>query len=319
MSGNDNATTDAYTARILRANLNSMNDNDQGLAVLFADVAGSTRLYEQVGDALALATIGRCLALVRDASRGHGGRLIKTIGDEAMVVFPTADQAATAAAEIQGRMFELAQTGNLRVAFRIGFHFGTAIERDGDVFGDSVNVAARMVALAKSGQVILSAPTAEALSAPLRAGLREVDVMTVKGKEKDIGVLELLWQDSAELTSMATRPKRRAVRLELRHGARAIELNEGNSSLTLGRDAQNDVVIADRLASRLHAKIERRRDNFMLIDQSSNGTYVTVEGEGEIQVRREEWKLRGRGHISFGHSRQGDAGETLAFTCIEGS
>jgi adenylate cyclase len=295
-----------------------MTPTDQGLAVLFADVAGSTRLYEQLGDAQALATIGRCLALVQDASRGHGGRVVKTIGDEAMVVFPTADQAAAAATEIQHQMSELARVGKLRVAFRVGFHFGAAIEADGDVFGDSVNVAARMVALAKSGQVILSAATAEALSPSLRGSLRELDVMTVKGKEKDIAILELLWQDSAELTALLTRPKLRAVRLELRHGARALELHSGSSSLTLGRDAQNDVVIADRLASRLHARIERRRDNFVLIDQSSNGTFVTVEGQGEIQLRREELKLQGRGHISFGHPYAADPVEMLAFACIEG-
>ena len=119
---------------------------EQTLAVLFADVAGSTRLYEQLGDAKALSTIDQCLALVRDASAGHGGRIVKTIGDEAMVVFPTADQAVIAAGEIQLRMNELADESNVRVALRIGVHCGAAIEaQDGDVFGDSVNVAARMV------------------------------------------------------------------------------------------------------------------------------------------------------------------------------
>ncbi len=294
-----------------------MSPTDQGLAVLFADVAGSTRLYEQLGDVQALATIGRCLALVQDASRGHGGRPIKTIGDEAMVVFPTADQAAAAAAEIQHKMFELAQVDKLRVAFRVGFHFGAAIEADGDVFGDSVNVAARMVALAKSGQIILSAPTAAALSPSLHGSLRELDVMTVKGKEKDIAILELLWQDSAELTALVTRPKLRAGKLELRHGARAIQMHAGTPSLTLGRDAQNDVVLADPLASRLHARIERRRDHFVLIDQSSNGTFVKIDGEGEFQLRRQELKLRGRGHLSFGHPHVADSVEMLTFACID--
>ncbi len=295
-----------------------MNLPDPSLAVLFADVAGSTRLYEQVGDVRALATIGRCLTLAQDASRGHDGRLIKTIGDEVMLVFPTADQAAAAAVEIQRRMSELARVGDVRVAFRIGFHLGTAIEADGDVFGDSVNVAARMVALAKGGQVILSAATAEALSPHLHGQLRELDVLTVKGKEKDIGIVELVWQDAAELTALVTRAPVRTAGLELRHGARTIQLNATTSSLTLGRDAQNDVVIADKLASRLHARIERRRDKFVLIDQSSNGTFVTVEGEREIQLRREELLLRGRGQISFGHPCQADPAEILAFACTEG-
>ena len=295
-----------------------MNPPDPSLAVLFADVSGSTRLYEQLGDARALETIGRCLAFAQEAAANHGGRLIKTIGDEAMLVFPAADPAAAAAAEIQLRMSEMARNDNLRIAFRIGFHFGTAIEADGDIYGDSVNVAARMVGLAKAGQVILTAHTAAALSPHLRPQLRELDVLTVKGKEKDIGIVELVWQDTADLTALVTRPKLRATGLELKHGERTIALNADTSTLTLGRDAQNDVVIADKLASRLHARIERRRDKFVLVDQSSNGTYVTVEGQREILLRREELLLRGCGHISFGHAYEADPAEILAFTCRDG-
>ena len=291
---------------------------DQTLAVLFADVAGSTRLYEQLGDAQALSTIDQCLALVRDASVGHGGRVVKTIGDEAMVVFPTAEQAVVTAAEIQLRMNEFVNERNVRVAFRIGVHCGAAIEAQGDVFGDSVNVAARMVALAKSGQVILTASTADELSPELRGKVREVDVMSVKGKEKDIAIMELVWLDSAELTTLTTRPKIRVSRLQLHHGEREIALGPGAKSLSIGRDAQNDVVIADRLASRQHARIERRRDRFVVVDQSSNGTFVTVEGEGEVQLRREEMMLRESGHISFGHPYAADPAETLVFNFIEG-
>jgi len=287
-----------------------------GIAVLFADVSGSTRLYETAGDAVALATIDRCLALVRTACEGHGGRVVKTIGDEIMAVFPAADQAAEAAAEMQARISEQPAAGRARLAIRVGFHFGPAIEVEGDVFGDSVNVAARMAALAKGEQVILSGQTADALSPLLRARVREIDSLTVKGKHKDIGIFELIWQSSeAELTTLSPRYKPLPAHIRLRHGAREIELDEARSSLTLGRDPQNDVVIADRMASRLHARIERRRDRFVLVDQSSNGTCVTIEGEPEIHLRREELILRGRGHVSFGHSYQDDPAEVLAFFC----
>jgi adenylate cyclase len=295
-----------------------MGSDDREVAVLFADVAGSTRLYEQLGDQKALAAIGECLAIVAATAAGHGGRLVKTIGDEAMVAFPGAAEAVSAAAEFQQRMTEHTRERNLRLAFRVGIHCGPALETGGDMFGDSVNVAARMVALAKSGQVIISAATAERLSSELRARVREVDILTVKGKEKDIAILELVWQDSADLTTLTTRPRLRASRLELVHGTRALELGPAASVLTLGRDAQNDVVIADRLGSRLHARIERRRDKFVLIDQSSNGTYVTVDGEAEIALRREELMLRGRGHISFGHPYAVDPAETLQFAYVEG-
>lgn len=295
-----------------------MGDTERSLAVLFADVSGSTRLYETLGDARALATVGECLAMVRDAAAGRAGRLVKTIGDEAMVVFPTAEDAVEAAGEIQRRMESFVRARDLRIALRIGLHAGAAIESQGDVFGDSVNVAARMVGLAKGGQVFLTGATAEVLSPDLRGRLREVDVLTVKGKEKDIAVVELVWQDSADLTTLTTRPKLRPARLLLAHGARTIELGPGAAPLAIGRDAQNDVVIADRLASRMHARIERRRDKFVLVDQSSNGTYVTVEGEEEVQLRREEMMLRGRGRISFGHAFSADPTETLGFAFERG-
>ena len=291
----------------------------QDLAVLFADVSGSTRLYETVGDALALTSIGRCLDLVGATCTGHGGRVVKTIGDEVMAVFPTVDEAAMAAAEMQARISELEPVGGARLAIRVGFHVGPAIEVSGDVFGDSVNVAARMTALAKAQQVILSADTAAALSPLIRARTRQIDLLTVKGKQQDIAICELIWQSSeADLTALSTRPIRhREARIRLRYGPREIELGESRSSVTLGRDQQNDVVIGDKMASRMHARIERRRDKFVLIDQSSNGTYVRIDGEPEIQVRREEMILRGRGRVSFGHSHNNEGDEVLTFSCVD--
>ncbi|MEO8304878.1 MAG: adenylate/guanylate cyclase domain-containing protein [Betaproteobacteria bacterium] len=295
-----------------------MANEPSNLAALFADVSGSTRLYETVGDTDALATIGRCLTLVGAACEGHGGRVVKTIGDEVMAVFGSADQAATAAAEMQARISELPPVGKIRLAIRVGFHVGPAIERDGDVFGDSVNVAARMVALAKGEQVILSSDTANALSPMLRDRVREIDLLTVKGKAQDIRIFELIWQSSeADLTSLSTRPIRHVARISVHHGARVIELGEGRSTLTLGRDQQNDVVIGDKMASRMHARIERRRDKFVLVDQSSNGTYVGIDGEPEIQLRREEMILRGRGRVSFGHAHSGESDEVLTFSCLD--
>ncbi len=296
-----------------------MTRTERTLAVLFADVSGSTRLYEALGDAQALMAVGRCLDLVRDVCESRGGRLVKTIGDEAMTVFASVDDCTEAAAEIQGKLAELPPAGSTRLAMRVGYHYGPAIEADGDVFGDSVNVAARMVALAKGGQVITSGETAAALSPWLRPRLREVDSLTVKGKSQEIGIFELLWESADEMTALSTRPKIAPTRIRLAHEGREFDVPEGQSVVTLGRDPASDVVIADRMASRMHARIERRRDKFVVVDQSSNGTYVTVDGEREILLRREELILRGRGHITFGHANAGGAGEVLRFQCLEPS
>ena len=294
-----------------------MTRTERTLAVLFADVSGSTRLYETLGNAKALVAVGTCLDIVKGVCEARGGRVIKTIGDEAMTVFPSVDDCTEAAAEIQGKLAELPPAGTTRLAMRVGFHYGPAIEADGDVFGDSVNVAARMVALAKGGQVITSGETAAALSPWLRARLREVDSLTVKGKSQAIGIFELQWESADEMTALSTRPTMAPTKLRLSYGGRDFEVAQDQPTVTLGRDSGCDVVITDKMASRMHARIERRRDKFVLVDQSSNGTYVTVEGEREILLRREELILRSRGHVTFGHANAAGAGEVLRFHCLE--
>ena len=286
------------------------------MAVLFADVSGSTRLYESLGDERALATIEHCLSKVRDACEGHHGRVVKTIGDEVMAVFPTADDAAQAAAVMQARISAEPAVDTQRLSIRVGFQFGPALLTDDDVFGDSVNVAARLVGVAHGAQIITSAATVSALSPWLRPRARELTAVTVKGKLRDVSVFELIWQDSADdLTTLATRIIAPAVQLRIRHGEREIILGDRQAMVALGRDAQNDLVIADRLASRMHAHIERRRDRFVLVDHSSNGTFLTIADEPEIPLRREEFILRRHGHISFGHAYARDPSETVEFFC----
>ena len=295
-----------------------MNQTSTDLAILFADVSGSTRLYETLGDAEARAIVERCLAVVADVCKAHDGQVIKTIGDEMMTTFASADHAARAARDIQNRIAAMRASTGTSVSMHVGFHFGPVIANDGDVHGDAVNVAARMTDIAKGGQIITTSQTVTLLSIPLRAGTRDLDSLTIKGKQKDVGIFELLWQETADdLTALSPRRVARPQRVRLMHGTRMIELGETTAIFALGRDATNDVVIADRLASRMHARIERRRDNFILVDHSSNGTYVRVDSEPEIMLRREEWRLRGHGFCSFGHPHEQDPTEVLEFQCFE--
>lgn len=295
-----------------------MNQQSDQLAILFADVSGSTRLYETLGDAEARAIVERCLEIVASACKEQGGRVIKTIGDEIMTTYESADHAARAARDVQTRVAALRTARGTTVSMHLGFHFGPVIADEGDVYGDAVNIAARMTELASGGQIITTAQTVALLSIPLRAGTRDLDSLTIKGKQKDVSIYELLWQETAdELTALSPRRVARPQRVRLVHGKRMIELGESTAMFALGRDSANDLVIADRMASRMHARIERRRDNFILVDHSSNGTYVRVEGESEIMLRREEWRLRGHGYCSFGHPHEQDPTEVLEFQCFE--
>ena len=288
------------------------------LAVLFADVSGSTALYEKLGDRAALAAVESVLNLLKRAVAVQQGRVVKTIGDEVMAVFESADAALQAAVDMQTQVSELPAVGDVCLGIRVGFHAGPVLEERGDVFGDAVNTAARLAGLANGGQIITSGPTVDALSPLLRDSTRDLDALPVRGKHDEIRVFEVLWQDVGTITFMAPRGARSPAAeptLAVEHAGRVLRMAPGVGRILFGRDQSNDVVIADKMASRVHGRIERRRDKFYYVDLSSNGTYVTNEGDVELLIRRDQLMLRGRGRISFGHS-SGDAdAEVVTFSC----
>src|SRR5437867_10663465 len=150
-------------------------------AVLFADVSGSTKLYETAGDTVAHAAIEKCVNLMREKTVNAKGRVIKTIGDEVMSAFATADQAADAAIEIQSAISEMPPVGNTQIGVRIGFNHGPVVERDGDVFGDAVNLAARFAGVGTKGQITTARDTVMRMSPMLMAATRGTTTIQVKG------------------------------------------------------------------------------------------------------------------------------------------
>lgn len=292
----------------------------RNLCVLFGDVAGSTRLYEILGDAQAHHAVDRCMNRMEKATLNQKGRVVKTIGDEVMSAFDSAEAAMAAASEMQQSIDGLPPVSGVKLAIRIGFHYGPAIEERNDVFGDTVNTAARMTDIAKAGQIITSGETVALLDPSLQRSAREIDALPVKGKSERIRVFEMIWQEGADLTmksgsiALASPP---TTRLKLRHGPVELVLGADYPVASLGRDPNSDLIIRDPRASRSHGRIERRREKFVLIDQSTNGTYVKPEGEAEFVLKREEAILRGRGLISFGHAFGGDMSEALEFELLD--
>jgi class 3 adenylate cyclase len=286
------------------------------MAVLFADIAGSTKLYDTLGDTQAKKMVDECINLMRGIVAQYGGRVIKTIGDEVMCVLPDADSGCLAAIDMQIRITALPAVSNVKRAIRVGFHAGPVIEENNDVFGDTVNLSARMAGVAKGMQIITTGMTVSMLSPLLRKSSRSIASLSVKGKEDDVAVCEVIWQGEDELTTMAPSPAASGgglASLCLKYGATDLVLDKPNASIVLGRDADCQIAIADRMASRHHARIERRRDKYFLIDQSTNGTYVVFAGESEIALRREEVMLRGQGRIAFGRSVSESTEGTVEF------
>lgn len=286
-------------------------------AVLFADVSGSTKLYETAGDQVAKAAIDQCIVIMREKTLAAKGQVIKTIGDEVMSTFPSADAAADAAIEMQSAIMELKPVGNTKIGIRIGFNYGPVVLADGDIFGDAVNVASRLSHVAVKGQIITARDTVMLMSPMLKSSTRKITAIQIKGKAAEVEVYELMWQQSEDATTMAAsrsiyKPKKTTLRL-VQQGQEHL-LSDERTAVSMGRDATADLVIKDRMASRSHGKIERRLDKFILTDHSANGTFVMVDGDREVVLRREEFTLRGKGWIAFGQSRT-TATDVLEYFC----
>jgi adenylate cyclase len=292
------------------------------LAILFADIAGSTRLYETLGNDKALLVTSRTLDLVARIVCEHDGTVIKTIGDEAMCVFPTSDQAARTAITIQDQMTSFSPLPGLVMQMRIGFHFGEVIEEGGDVFGDAVNMAARMTSQAKAEQIITTAQTLELLSPDLRNSGRELNKAHIHGKSQPIRVCELTWGEVSELTVAGTLSSMgpylagsRPGSLTLTFQGRKLTVNQDNPLATMGRGERNNLVSQDPMASRHHARVEwRLGGDFYLVDQSTNGTFVIGEDGTRRFLQRDEMQLKGSGLIGPGREPIANSPQNIHFS-----
>jgi adenylate cyclase len=291
---------------------------DRQTTVLFAGMTGSEELYQSAGDVRAMDAIARCLEAFRQAAEESGGRVVKTMGEEIMALFPNAGAAADAAARMQGAAESLAELGGATgLGARVAFHSGPVLQHDNDIFGDSVNIAARLVEQATRGQVLTTAETVELLGPLMRNSTRRLYDITVKGKEEPIALCEYLWRKSPDITdfsalSAVLKAPRAGVRLKYR--GKDFIRRRREEAITIGRDVACQLVVADAKASRQHCVIERRGQKFILRDHSTNGTYVEVEGEEEIVLRREEFTLRKHGWISFGQPRA-DTPDVVEYFC----
>lgn len=294
------------------------------VAVLFADVVGSTRLYEVLGDLKARDMVVTCVDLMRAATERNRGTVIKTIGDEILAIFPTANDAVNAAGEMQqdiGAQPALAVQGQ-HVSIRIGCHYGPVVLENKDIFGASVHTANRMTSQAKSGQIILTSAMVERLSPEWRAVTRQIDTTPVRGKAEEIELFEVLWQQE-DATSMLpsieidARTGHRPKRVRLRCQGREYVLGDGKDSLTMGRAEENDIVVQGGLISRIHARIEIARNKVLLVDQSTNGTFVTSYDGKEAFVRRDSVTLQGKGLIGLGKLPDGNAPDAIRYQLEE--
>ena len=291
-------------------------------AFMFADVSGSTKLFEVLGDDTARRVVAEVMVDVINIVRNYDGRVIKTIGDEVMCVYPKTDRAVQAASAIHETLEDKFYS-NQQVKMRVGVHYGTAMAENTqgklDFFGDGVNVAARMVAQAKSEQTIVSQDVVDKLPPEMQESCRFVDSAHIKGKHDVINIHEVVWKQE-DVTSMAFPATSAATpgdsgSMSVSYGDNTVEVCRAKPSIVIGRSKNCDMPVNEELASRNHVLLELRRDKFFLIDQSTNGTYVLNTANNQSTfLRREEMMLTGNGKISLGRAFDEDPVEVVQYS-----
>ena len=269
------------------------------LSVLCADLPGSARLRQKLGDGEAARAVDRCRKRMERAAEVFGGQAIAFAGDRLTAVFEHADQAYQAALQMRERVADLPPVAGIKLAIRAGLALGTVGEENGVLFGEAADAAMQLAQRAQPGQLLASPPARATLSPRWQKSTRELAAQAADGTT----IFELIPAADSTL----------AVALVLRYGDAVVTLDDNKRVIAMGRDADCDVAIHDRRASRQHARIELRGERIVLIDNSTNGTYVTLDGQPELFLRGNECVIHGRGLISFAASSSSPGADCATF------
>jgi len=297
--------------------MSAMPDKTDHLAVLFADVVESTALYRRLGDVAALHVINAVINELKAVLPLYQGRLVKTLGDAAMCLFPDADCAVEAAVAMQHAVAAVNPSGE-KMQIRIGLHTGPVVIGSEDVYGDTVNVAAYLADAATAGQILIAETTAKDMARERQDAMTPIFDAMLKTTLAKTAVCEVQWRDDLTERTNINLHIVRTIPQDV--GSLVLTLDGGeyrvdywNALLSIGRAPDSGIVISDNLVSRRHATIRVERTQFYLVDHSINGTFVTRASGEEIHVVRREIMLEVRGEIRPGYSRTGRAGPFIAF------
>lgn len=271
----------------------------RNLCVLQTEVIGGERLDQRIGEGEARRAVERCMNRVGRVLDSHGGTLLKARPVGLLAGFERCDLAVQSACEMLERVASLPPISGVHLQIRVGVHYGP-VDDGLPPQGEGVELAGRLMSLASPGEALASGPVVMLLSPATRQ-------FAGAGPERIIDGAGLDWPVSSlgnrgGVTTSLPPATRLSQRLQVRHQQDFHVVEDHRPILLLGRELGNDVVVIDPRASRQHARIERRRDGFVLVDQSTNGTFVVQEGAAERCVKHGEFNLSGQGRIGCGFS-----------------
>lgn len=286
---------------------------------MFADICGSTALYDSLGDHLARRLIAQCVATMAGEISAYQGTLVKTIGDEVMCTFPSAEAAMRAACAMQSTVESAKYEGGHPMHIRIGFNYGEVICEAGDVFGDTVNVAARVAAITRASQIMTTQAVVDTLPPELREKTRQIMRAEFKGKQDMLDIFIVIWEMNDMLStrvgiSAFRKSPDNIDEMSLHYRDQSLKVNKERRSVILGRGDVCDLVVQNGFASRQHVRIELRFGKFVAVDHSTNGTYIRYSDGNVVRLAREEMILQGAGSISLGLAYSENPGELVEFS-----
>ena len=282
--------------------------------VLFADLRGSTSLYETLGNAEATSVVTHTVNTVARAVQPSGGAVIKTLGDGLMAVFDEPAQGIRAALRMHEDLEQLVTRGRERGAsaglrglrLQVALACGEVVEMGGDCFGDAVNIAARLLDHTGDNETLVTAEVLAGLGAPQRRRFRNLDWVHLRGRAEPVQVHVMGGRRGSDTASAATQFGAVAPTLEP-EAVRLVwldvnEVYDGERMpVVLGRSPQAHFRVEDTRVSRSHARLDWHAGVFQLTDLSYNGTYVRFGGGDEVaSLRRNSCTLHGSGSIGLG-------------------
>lgn len=290
--------------------------------VVFADLVGSTGIFERLGDETAGRFVTQLTSALSKTFEEHRGRVVKLLGDGLFVVFPAEGDAIEACVSIQKRLQEKPVYPGGRgnpVQMQMGVEAGEVVEIDGDCYGDAVNSAARLADLAGADQILTTQRVRDQLPALQQGQLRTLGPMYLRGKSEVTEVFRVEWKagHDADETVMGVSMFKatQASQLELSALGQTLRLLPQGEKLTLGRATTASLTINDARVSRVHATVEWRGGHFILGDNSSFGTWVYMGNQAApVILRRTECFLVGQGQIALGCERDAENAPIVMFS-----
>jgi adenylate cyclase len=297
--------------------------------VLFADLRGSTGLYETLGNAEATTVVTHCVNALGTPVSSHGGHVVKTLGDGLMAIFDAPEPAVLAAMQMHDVLEAIVTRGSERGAssglrglrLQVAVARGEIVEMAGDCFGDAVNVAARLLDHAGDNETLVTAEVSLGLSPELQARFRSLDRLVLRGRVEPVEVHVMGGRRSAGPDQAATQfgdvtSVQEPDGLRLMWGGQHRVFSSQQMPVVLGRSPQAAFCVDDARVSRSHARLDWHSGSFQLTDLSYNGTYVRFNDGEIVSLRRGGCTLHGSGSIGLGGSPADPASACVSFDVL---